>query len=83
VRWAVTSSARLLPWQPLCFPQALAAQWMLRRRGILSTLNYGAAPDAQKGIVAHAWVCDGDFAVVGGEAAERVVLLASFPAKAG
>src|SRR5262245_60761568 len=43
VRWAVTASARRIPWRAVCFQQGLATQWMLRRRGIPSTLHYGAA----------------------------------------
>ncbi len=80
VRWSVTACAHRLPWHPLCFPQGLAAQWMLRRRRIPSVLYYGAAPDAVKGIVAHVWVCDRDVPVVGGLAAEGVAVLARFPA---
>ncbi len=80
VRWSVSVWARCLPWRPLCFPQGLAAQWMLRRRRIPSVLYYGAAPHAVKAIAAHVWVCDGDVAVVGGEAARGLAVLARFPA---
>ena len=79
VRRAVTRLAGRLPWRPLCFPQGLAAQWMLRRRGIPSVLYYGAAPDRAKGVAAHVWVCDDDVAVVGGEAARGMAILARFP----
>ncbi|MEJ0025009.1 MAG: lasso peptide biosynthesis B2 protein [Rhizomicrobium sp.] len=79
IRWSVTTCAGRLPWHPLCFPQGLAAQWMLRRRRVPSVLYYGAAPDAAKGIVAHVWVCDRDVPVVGGQAAEGLAVLARFP----
>ncbi|MEO8259980.1 MAG: lasso peptide biosynthesis B2 protein [Acidobacteriota bacterium] len=41
VRRAVRSAAARLPNRPVCFPQAVAAQAMLRRRGVGSTLCYG------------------------------------------
>ncbi|MEI9989184.1 MAG: lasso peptide biosynthesis B2 protein [Rhizomicrobium sp.] len=80
VRWSVATCARHLPWRPLCFPQGLAAQWMLHRRRVPSVLFYGAAPDAAKGLAAHVWVCDRDVPVVGGRAAEGMAVLARFPA---
>jgi hypothetical protein len=76
----VIACARRLPWHPMCFPRGLAAQWMLRRRGIPSVLYYGAAPDAVKGVAAHVWVCDGEVPVIGGRAAEGMAVLARFPA---
>lgn len=81
IRWSVSACARRLPWHPMCFPQGLAAQWLLRRRGIPSILHYGAAPDPVKGVIAHVWVCDDDIAVVGGAAAQGMALLARFPAQ--
>lgn len=79
LRWAILVGARYLPWRAMCFPQGLAAQWMLRGRGIHSVLHYGAAQHAQRGLIAHVWVCDGEVAVIGGEAASGVALLAKFP----
>ncbi len=38
VRWAVSACGRFAPWRPVCFQHGLAAHWMLRRRGIASTL---------------------------------------------
>jgi Transglutaminase-like superfamily len=78
-RWAIITAARRVPWRAVCFQQGLAAQFMLRRRGIPSVLYYGAAPDDQRGLSAHVWVCDGDIDVVGGEVASRYAVLATFP----
>lgn len=39
-----------------CLPQALAAQAMLRRRGIACTVRIGVARDVQDELEAHAWV---------------------------
>ena len=79
VRWAIVTTARWVPWRALCFQQGLAAQSMLRRRGVPSVLYYGAAQDDRSGLVAHVWVRDGDVEVVGGEIADRFAILATFP----
>jgi hypothetical protein len=63
----------------MCFQQGLAAQLMLRRRGIPSVLYYGAAQDDKSGLYAHVWVRDGDVDVIGGEIAHRFAILAAFP----
>ena len=81
VRWAVVASARWIPWRAMCFQQALAVQFMLRRRGIASVLYYGAAPDDQRGLSAHVWVSDGDVMIIGGEIASRFAVLATFPSQ--
>lgn len=83
VRWAIAASARRVPWRAMCFQQGLAAQIMLRRRGIPSVLYYGAAPDDQRGLMAHVWVRDGEIDVIGGEIALRYAVLATFPSQAG
>ena len=48
VRWAIIACARRVPWRTMCFQQGLAAQFMLRRRGVPSVLYYGAAPDDRR-----------------------------------
>ena len=80
-RWAVLACARRVPWRAVCYQQGLAAQWMLRRRGIPSVLYYGAAPDEEKGLLVHVWVRDGEIDVIGGEGASRFAVLATFPAQ--
>ena len=76
IRWAVGAAARHLPWRPVCLPQALTAQWMLRRRGIPSTLYLGADP--ARDYDAHAWVRAGATIVTGGPREERFAVVASF-----
>ncbi len=79
VRWAVTACAQRAPWRAVCFQRGLAAHWMLRRRSVPSVLYYGTARDPGAGIVAHVWVRDGDFFVIGGDVSSRFVALATFP----
>jgi hypothetical protein len=83
IRWAIIACARRVPWRAMCFQQGLAAQFMLRRRGVPSVLHYGAAPDDRRGLSAHVWVRDGDVDVIGGENKSRFALLATFPPQAG
>ncbi len=68
IGWAVPAAARRLPWRATCFPQGLAAQWMLRRRGIAGTFHYGASI-LNESLEAHVWVTDGDRMIVGGREA--------------
>ena len=66
IAWAVRSASRFTPWRSNCFPQAMAAQILLRRKGIASTLYLGAAFKARTELEAHAWLRCGPFYVTGG-----------------
>jgi hypothetical protein len=79
IRWAIRAAARRVPWRALCFQQGLAAQFMLRDRGIPSVLYYGAAQDDRDGLFTHVWVRDGDIDVIGGDTADHYAVLATFP----
>jgi hypothetical protein len=79
VRWVIVSTAAWAPWRARCFQQGLAAQLMLRRRGIPAILYYGAVQDDKNGLHAHVWVRDGDVDIIGGEIADRFTTLATFP----
>lgn len=80
VRWAILACASQVPWRALCLEQSLAAQSMLRRRGIATRLYLGAAPDqGAAGMTAHAWLKDGNVDIIGGEIAAQFAVLATFP----
>jgi hypothetical protein len=79
VRWAVRASARNGIGSAVCFPQGIAAQVMLARRGVPSTLHYGVANSPTHALEAHVWVRAGPLDVVGCEGADRFTLLVSFP----
>lgn len=66
IGWAVTSAARRIP-AATCLTQALAAQYLLQRRGIAAELRIGVAREAGKSLQAHAWVESGGRIVVGGD----------------
>lgn len=80
VSWAVQAASRHAPLRLVCLPQAIAAKWMLRRRGVPTTLYLGVAPDAAKPgeIIAHAWLRAGNKIVTGEEEMRRHQPLAAF-----
>jgi hypothetical protein len=80
VRWAVDAASRGLPWRMKCFPRAVAAWWMLRRRGIPTVLYYGGATTAERGLTTHVWLQDGSHGVVGVAQAQGLAVLARYTA---
>lgn len=66
ISWSIETMARHVPWQSLCLAQALAASWMLARRGATSTTYFGVAtPDQHTLFNAHAWLRCGSTIVTG------------------
>ncbi len=82
VRRAIFEAARHLLGGTTCFQRAIAAQALLRRRGVGTTLYYGAATLPGHGLTTHVWVQDGDVGVVGHLVARRYHVLARYPAGA-
>ncbi len=78
VRWAVDAATRGLPWRMVCFPRALAAWWMLRRRDVATALYCGAATTQGRGLHTHVWLQDGAYGVVGEKEAHGFTLLARY-----
>lgn len=77
---AVERVAWHLPFRARCLPQAMAAQWMLRRRGERSTLVLGA----RRGGGAtefHAWLLAGGELIVGGEESASYTAFPGFDAR--
>jgi Transglutaminase-like superfamily len=79
VVWAVEAAAAHLPGKTVCFPRAMAAQSMLYRRGIITTLYYGAASKPGGGLIAHVWLQDGPVGVLGMPEPYTFCVLARFP----
>lgn len=80
IAWAVRAVSPYTPWTSNCFPQALTAKILLRRRGILATLYMGAAfkkeePSALEG---HAWLRCGPMFVTGGDGSKHFGAVAAF-----
>lgn len=82
VRRAILTIHRHAPAANTCLHRAIAAQAMLRRRGISTTLYYGATRRPEHPLSTHAWVQDGAEGVIGYITAQRdrCVILAAYPA---
>jgi hypothetical protein len=76
VAWAIAVAARQFPWFMNCFPRAIAAKLMLRRRGVAATLYLGVRREAR--LKAHAWVRVGAFIVTGRQEKARFKVVSSF-----
>jgi adenylylsulfate kinase len=81
VAWAVHTAGRHTPWKSNCLPSALAAKFLLGRRGIASTLYLGAAFKARTELEAHAWLRCGPLYVTGGAGQLRFGTVAVFGSK--
>lgn len=85
VAWAIDRAAKRSPLRAMCIECGVAAQWMLRRRGIDATLFYGIGlgggeTTSGRGIDAHVWVMDGVTDIVGQPEPGRYAIVAQFPA---
>ena len=78
VAWAVNRAAALTPWESNCFPQALAAKFLLRRAGIASTLYLGLAIADEESSNAHAWLRCGTTFVTGRAGHDLYRVVATF-----
>jgi hypothetical protein len=65
VKWAVMVMSRYTPWKSNCFAQALAAHYMLGRRGLITSMHFGLAKKDTEEIAAHAWLLCNDIVVTG------------------
>ena len=78
IGWAVTRSARYLPFKAVCLPQAMAARLMLKRRGIASALHFGAGRGEDRPLDAHAWLDAAGVEVTGYPVAHKFAEVACF-----
>ena len=65
VRLAIQRALANVPGSPNCLPQALAARWMLERRGIAGRLYIGTQRSDAAAPPFHAWLKVGDEWVTG------------------
>lgn len=78
VGWAVRAIAPWVPWDSRCLAQALAGTWMLRRRGIETTLYLGVRKESGKDFSAHAWLRCGSRIVTGAAGHKSFEVIARF-----
>lgn len=78
VRQSVLRARSHLPWKSACLPKAMTAKFMLRRRGITSTLYMGVNKKETGELSAHAWLQVGGLIVTGGSDKQYFTVVASF-----
>ena len=66
VVWAVSAVGRQILGDGPCLTQALATQWLLKRRGYRASIHIGVTKDRNARLVAHAWVESDGVIVIGG-----------------
>lgn len=75
---AIERVARRLPLKIVCLHKGLATHWMLRRRGVATTVHYGISP-ANAVLKAHVWVDLGGRTIMGERESEAFARVATFP----
>jgi len=78
VSWAVQSASRFTLWRSNCFPQAITAQYLLRRRGVPTTMYLGCLIEDAGEMEAHAWLRSGCRIVTGRQGHQRFGVVATF-----
>lgn len=78
VGWAVRALAHYLPWDARCLAQAIAASWMLRRRGLPGVFYLGVDHGQETWLEAHAWLRCGEQILTGEPQHERFKVIAVF-----
>ncbi len=71
IAWAVRTASRYIPGSRNCLIQALAAQVLLRQKGLPSQLRFGVAREQRSRLQAHAWLESQGKIVIGGSDRER------------
>jgi len=77
-RWALKTVVARSKWLRVCLVQAMAAKWMLSRRGVPSTLYLGVRRDATDVLQAHAWLRTGETILIGAKGKPNFQVIASF-----
>lgn len=77
---AIRSAANNTPWQSVCLPQAIAGQWMLRRRNIPATVYFGVmkSPGSTDNLTAHAWLRCGPRIITGADGHLQFTVVSTF-----
>ena len=78
IGWAVRAAAAYVPWKSSCLVQVIAAQKMLRSRGIGGVVYLGAARGEGEEFRAHAWLKCGDAFITGEAGHEDYRVLSTF-----
>lgn len=84
VAGSVRRASTRLPWEPSCLSQAIAAQVMLRRRGLAGVAVIGLRrPESDEDWEAHAWLVGSSRIVTGGQASRGFTATTVFCVRGG
>lgn len=78
IGWAVRAASAYTPWSSSCLVQVIAAQKMLRERGIGGVIYLGTARGDAAGFKAHAWLKHGETFITGEAGHEQYQVLTTF-----
>ena len=79
IAWSIRRIAKLTPTNSNCYPQALTARWFLHRKGIPSTIYYGAAFNTSgDGLDTHVWIRCSNYLVSGAPVHQRYGVVSKF-----
>ncbi len=81
IKKSISKAGRYQPLKTTCFTRAMAAQAMLRHRGVKTTLFYGAARLPGSGLRTHVWLKEGTEGIVGYVKASDYHILARYQTK--
>lgn len=81
IGWAVSALGPRVPWDGRCLAQALAANYMLRRRGMEATVTFGVNKNPSGDLIAHAWLRFGSAYITGGDGENDFKILTTFARK--
>lgn len=78
VGWAVAAADRHVPWKAKCLVQAIAARWMLARRGVEGTIYLGMLKTSDNEFKSHAWMRCGRRIVTGRRGYKPFTVVSTF-----
>jgi len=75
LKWAISAAGAVLPWRTDCLIQCLAADNVLRGRGLTPDFYLGVTKHTSSNFRAHAWLRCGGISVAGGDSSDFKVLI--------
>lgn len=78
ISYFINRVAPRMPIECTCLPQALTGKYMLKRRGIKSTLYIGLGPHKTQKLMGHAWLMVNHMTITGGTGNEKLAQLGYF-----
>ena len=78
IGYSIRKAAKYTPWESKCLAQAMVARVLLGVNDLPYALYLGVNTGDEGGLTAHAWVCVGPEALVGGQAFSEYTVVGTF-----